>query len=61
VAKIKIIAKGGVYLILNKGRLADASQVENNLKDLLNAVTAGDTVEFDATAVAVMKRELGGI
>lgn len=60
-AKVKIIAKGGVYLILNKGRLADASQVESNVKDLLNAVTAGDTLEFDATAVALMKQELGGI
>ena len=60
-AIVKIIGKAGVFLVLAKGRLASEAQVHPTLAEALNNVTAGDSVQFDAGAVALIKIEIGGM
>jgi hypothetical protein len=52
------MGKAGVFCILAKGRLASDAQFYNTLSDALFHVTAGDSVQLDPGAVAILKQSL---
>lgn len=52
---IKVIGKNGMFLLVKKGRLASDAEVVSALTDILKNVTAGETLQLDAGAVALLK------
>ena len=57
-AKLRVMGKGGIYLLVKKGRLAAGAESASTIRELLQYIGTSDTVEFDSPAVTLLKQHI---
>jgi len=59
-AKLKVLGKQGVFMLVKRGRLAQDAEMSPDFKSLLQYVDTTDALELDASAVAMLRQQLNG-
>jgi hypothetical protein len=57
-AKLRIIGKNGVFVVVKKGRLMAGAEVCNRFADALLCAGTNETVELDPGAVVLLRKQL---